>query len=58
MSENTCAALKYDNLFIDSKLYMGKTGDTINTEAGRADPGDAEPMEILSKDARYGRGEV
>lgn len=30
----------------------------MNTETGSDDPEDDEPMEILSEDARYCRGEV
>lgn len=50
--------MKYDKLFIDGKLYMGETGDIINTEAGRDDPKDDEPADILTEDAGNGRGEA
>lgn len=55
---NRRAVLKYYKLFIDGKLYMGEIGDTINTEAGRDDPENDEPTEILTENAGYGRGEA
>lgn len=58
LEENRRAVLKYDKLFIDGKLYMGETGNTINTEAGRDDPEDDEPADILTEDAGNGRGEA
>lgn len=58
LRENRRTVLKYDKLFSDGKLYMGETGDTMNTEANRDDSKDDEPTEILTDDAGYGRGEA